>query len=61
VWSGRDYSLIKVLAGHEGRLMAADLTCEGQPGGMLVGTASFDKTIKLWAPEEELPDLDMVF
>ncbi|KAF8062934.1 hypothetical protein HT031_003773 [Scenedesmus sp. PABB004] len=68
LWSARDWRCLKVLSGHEGKVMAADLcpTFTGRgpparPGGVglggaweaLVGSVSYDRTIKVWAPEEE--------
>ena len=95
VWSTRDFSLLKVLAGHEGKVMGADLCpcrvdvlkansragdgaedMEGVEGGAaagggggseghgnllrqhLIGSVSYDRTIKLWQPEE-VPDLGL--
>eukprot|EP00879_Flechtneria_rotunda_P022554 GHRR01023811.1.p1 GENE.GHRR01023811.1~~GHRR01023811.1.p1 ORF type:complete len:210 (+),score=52.64 GHRR01023811.1:596-1225(+) len=78
LWSTRDWRLLKVLSGHEGKVMAADMCpsftgavantltdgdAAGQGVGLngdfeaLVGTASYDRTIKLWAPED-VPDID---
>jgi hypothetical protein len=69
LWSSRDWKLVKVLAGHEGKIMAADMCpvysgsgvssskgldgC-GLGGGYeaLVSSVSYDRTIKVWAPED---------
>lgn len=83
LWSSRSWRCLKVCAGHEGKVMAADLCPEfsgraaaasgagdadmaeaGEPqqqlpGGVgvggayaaLVGSVSYDRTIKMWAPE----------
>lgn len=81
LWSTRDWSLLKVLAGHEGKVMAADIAPRPVNGdqqqqqdgdtGMadaegngdlgaglqhLIGSAGYDRTVKLWAPQET-PDL----
>lgn len=70
LWSSRDWKLLKVLAGHEGKIMAADLcpvwSGAGEGSGhsvglggqfdMLVGSVSYDRTIKVWAPED-VPDV----
>ncbi|GBF89870.1 U4,U6 small nuclear ribonucleoprotein [Raphidocelis subcapitata] len=97
VWSTRDWTLLKVLAGHEGKVMAADVApqpldsatrraalaaaargggCggddeemrdadgdadgEGANGkadlGHLIGSAGYDRTVKLWAPQD-MPDI----
>jgi U4/U6 small nuclear ribonucleoprotein PRP4 len=37
-----------VLAGHEGKVMCADVS----PSGGHVATVSYDRTLKLWAPED---------
>ncbi|KAF6260005.1 WD40-repeat-containing domain protein [Scenedesmus sp. NREL 46B-D3] len=71
LWSSRDWKLLKVLAGHEGKIMAADMCpvysgsglsassggC-GLGGGYeaLVSSVSYDRTIKVWAPED-VPDV----
>lgn len=54
VWSSRDYSLLKVLAGHESKVMAADIS--PIPGAHVMCSASYDRTIKLWAPEDITDD-----
>jgi U4/U6 small nuclear ribonucleoprotein PRP4 len=76
LWSSKDWKLLKVLAGHEGKIMAADMcpvysgsngSSEGfssRPGGCglgggyeaLVSSVSYDRTIKVWAPED-VPDV----
>jgi hypothetical protein len=99
VWSTRDFSLLRVLPGHEGKVMGADLcpcpaevlksssrgtagagqqegdgvedmevegeaAADGRNGDgsllsqHLVGSVSYDRTIKLWQPEE-VPDLGL--
>jgi U4/U6 small nuclear ribonucleoprotein PRP4 len=77
LWSSRDWKLLKTLAGHEGKIMAADMcpvysgsglssngdggrglgAC-GLGGGYeaLVCSVSYDRTIKVWAPED-VPDV----
>uniref|UniRef100_A0A383VFX1 Uncharacterized protein n=1 Tax=Tetradesmus obliquus TaxID=3088 RepID=A0A383VFX1_TETOB len=69
LWSSRDWKLLKVLAGHEGKIMSADMCpvfrgggsgVSGGSGGCglgggyeaLVASVSYDRTIKVWAPEE---------
>jgi len=49
LWSCRDWSLLKQLAGHEGKVMSADIT----PDEMHLVTASYDRTFKLWADSRE--------
>jgi WD40 repeat protein len=78
-WSSRDWSLLKVLAGHEGKVMAADVAPRAAAGGgggggggdvsmedadgsggsgggggleCLVASAGYDRTVKLWAPQD---------
>ncbi len=46
VWSGKDFSLAKTLAGHEGKIMCVDVAPDHT-----IASASYDRTIKLWAPE----------
>lgn len=65
IWSTRDWKCLKVLSGHEGKIMAVDMcptwTGVGSHGVQgvgygagfeaLVGSVSYDRTLKLWAPE----------
>jgi U4/U6 small nuclear ribonucleoprotein PRP4 len=86
-WSSRDWSLLKVLSGHEGKVMAADIAPAAGGGGgaqqrrgsadvsmedaggdgagsgggggageELIASAGYDRTVKLWAPQDT-PDL----
>ena len=48
LWSARNFSLIKTLAGHEGKVMCIDASPDGSH---LLASVSYDRTIKLWAPE----------
>ncbi|GBG67594.1 hypothetical protein CBR_g723 [Chara braunii] len=61
IWSARDFRPIKTLAAHEGKIMGVDVVADGQ----YISTVSFDRTIKLWAPEKppeaEREDDDMLF
>lgn len=54
VWSAKDFSLVKTLAGHEGKVMCVDSS--PRPGSHQLASVAYDRTIKLWAPDE-LPDL----
>eukprot|EP00195_Chlamydomonas_chlamydogama_P009404 CAMPEP_0202890186 /NCGR_PEP_ID=MMETSP1392-20130828/686_1 /ASSEMBLY_ACC=CAM_ASM_000868 /TAXON_ID=225041 /ORGANISM="Chlamydomonas chlamydogama, Strain SAG 11-48b" /LENGTH=463 /DNA_ID=CAMNT_0049573717 /DNA_START=97 /DNA_END=1488 /DNA_ORIENTATION=- len=54
IWSAQNFSLLKTLAGHEGKVMCVDAT----PTGHLLASVSYDRTIKMWAPEE-IPELMM--
>uniref|UniRef100_A0A7S0IV16 Pre-mRNA processing factor 4 (PRP4)-like domain-containing protein n=1 Tax=Calcidiscus leptoporus TaxID=127549 RepID=A0A7S0IV16_9EUKA len=44
LWSMRDFSLMKTMEGHEGRVMCADVSDDGQ----YFATAAMDHTWKLW-------------
>lgn len=67
LWCVHDWRCVRVLSGHEGKVMAADLSpawggCGSSSGsdaeaGLLVGSASYDRTVKVWAPEDEAPAL----
>ncbi|KAH0924680.1 hypothetical protein HID58_016936 [Brassica napus] len=52
IWSGRDFSLVKSLAGHESKVASLDITADSS----CIATVSHDRTIKLWtsnSKEEE--------
>ncbi|CAM9864329.1 unnamed protein product [Scytosiphon promiscuus] len=49
VWSTRDWSLQRVLSGHEGKVTGCDVT----PNERKVVTCSFDRTVKVWAHQDE--------
>lgn len=52
----KDYSLIKVLAGHEGKIMDADVSSDGSSR---IATVGYDRTLKYWGPEPEETDVVM--
>ncbi|XP_018478151.1 U4/U6 small nuclear ribonucleoprotein PRP4-like protein isoform X1 [Raphanus sativus] len=55
IWSGRDFSLVKSLAGHESKVASLDITADSS----CIATVSHDRTIKLWTSssnEEEEDD-----
>ncbi len=52
VWSGKTFACLKTLAGHEGKIMCVDVTPDGSN---LLASVSYDRTVKMWAPEEEAP------
>lgn len=56
LWSAKDFSLVKTLAGHEGKVMCVDVAPNATHA---LASVSYDRTIKLWAPEE-LPELNMM-
>lgn len=49
VWRARDNHLLSTLRGHEGRVSACDWT----PDCTRIVTCSFDRTVKVWAHEDE--------
>jgi U4/U6 small nuclear ribonucleoprotein PRP4 len=58
VWSARDHTLVRTLAGHEGRILGLDAVSAGMeaggaggPGSVTLASVSYDRTLKLWAPE----------
>jgi WD40 repeat protein len=44
LWSMRDFSLLKTMEGHEGRVMCGDISDDGK----YFATAAMDRTWKLW-------------
>ena len=48
LWAGSDFKLTNTLAGHEGKVMGADISPDGSG---LIASVGYDRTIKLWAPE----------
>jgi U4/U6 small nuclear ribonucleoprotein PRP4 len=47
LWSASDFKLIKTLAGHEGKIMGADISPDGSG---LISTVGYERTVKLWGP-----------
>lgn len=47
LWSSSDFRLIKTLAGHEGKVMGADISPDGSG---LIATVGYERTIKFWGP-----------
>ena len=45
IWSARDYSLVKVLTGHEGKIMCGDVSTDDE---IRIVTVGFDRTLKFW-------------
>eukprot|EP00884_Botryococcus_braunii_P020976 jgi/Botrbrau1/7562/Bobra.0159s0012.1 len=57
LWSARDFRPLRVLSGHEGKVMNGDVCPDGSG---LVATVGYDRTLKLWAPlENEFDSMDM--
>ena len=58
LWSSRDHVLLQTMAGHEGKVMGADICPDGTG---TVATVSYDRTVKFWAPDmyEEPVDDDL--
>ena len=52
LWSSSTFKLIKTLAGHEGKVMGADISPDGSG---LIATVSYDRTLKLWGPSGSDP------
>ena len=50
LWDTSTRLAIRTLAGHENKVMCADVVCPAD-GGVLVATASFDRVWKLWKEE----------
>lgn len=50
VWSAYDYKLIRVLQGHENKVMGVDIHPDSSLN--LVATVSYDKTLKFWRPSD---------
>eukprot|EP01102_Stenamoeba_stenopodia_P015127 TRINITY_DN5120_c0_g1_i1.p1 TRINITY_DN5120_c0_g1~~TRINITY_DN5120_c0_g1_i1.p1 ORF type:complete len:532 (+),score=123.89 TRINITY_DN5120_c0_g1_i1:167-1762(+) len=50
IWSGKDWSLLKSLAGHEAKVMDVDISRDGES----IVSSSFDRTWKLWRPTSKL-------
>ena len=48
VWSNKTWQPLKTLSGHDGKIMSLDIS----PDSKFIATASYDRTFKLWAPEE---------
>ena len=49
LWSARDYSLLKVMEGHEGKIMGGDVSDDGR----YLATSAMDRTWKLWGCRDE--------
>lgn len=47
IWSNKTWQPLKVLLGHDGKVMCVDVS----PDHKYIATTSYDRTFKLWAPE----------
>lgn len=47
IWSNPEWTPIRNLSGHDGKIMGADISQNGK----YLATSSFDRTFKLWTPE----------
>ncbi len=58
LWSSKDYSLMATMAGHEGKVMGADICPDGSG---TIATVSYDRAVKFWAPDtyEEPVDVEL--
>ena len=48
IWCGKKFRLTKTLAGHEGKVMCSDVSRTND----LIATGGYDRTLKLWSPDE---------
>merc|ERR1719223_1475205 len=51
IWSTTDWRVVKVLVGHEGRVMGADHMPAGINGHHYIGSVAFDRTLKFWSTQ----------
>lgn len=51
IWSTTDWKVVKVLIGHEGRVMGADHIPVSYNGHHYVGSVAFDRTLKFWSTQ----------
>ena len=49
IWSGKTFACLKTLAGHEGKIMCVDVAPDGSN---MLASVSYDRTMKMWAPDE---------
>ena len=47
IWASKTWQPLKTLAGHDGKVMAIDVS----PDGTYIASSSYDRTFKLWTPE----------
>mmetsp|Transcript_32728 Transcript_32728/g.97399 ORF Transcript_32728/g.97399 Transcript_32728/m.97399 type:complete len:510 (-) Transcript_32728:214-1743(-) len=51
IWSTTDWRNVKVLIGHEGRVMGADHIPGSVSGHHYIGSVAFDRTLKFWSTQ----------
>eukprot|EP00747_Dinoflagellata_sp_TGD_P187248 gnl/TRDRNA2_/TRDRNA2_44803_c0_seq1.p1 gnl/TRDRNA2_/TRDRNA2_44803_c0~~gnl/TRDRNA2_/TRDRNA2_44803_c0_seq1.p1 ORF type:complete len:496 (+),score=98.38 gnl/TRDRNA2_/TRDRNA2_44803_c0_seq1:86-1573(+) len=51
LWSTTDWRVVKVLIGHEARIMGADHIPTSLNGHHYVGSVAFDRTLKFWSSQ----------
>lgn len=53
IWSATTFQRMATLTGHESRVMGGDIAPDGSH---TIASVSYDKTVKLYAPDEIVPD-----
>mmetsp|Transcript_31262 Transcript_31262/g.57206 ORF Transcript_31262/g.57206 Transcript_31262/m.57206 type:complete len:479 (-) Transcript_31262:70-1506(-) len=51
LWNTTDWRVVKVLIGHEGRVMGADHIPSSLNGHHYVGSVAYDRTLKFWSTQ----------
>jgi U4/U6 small nuclear ribonucleoprotein PRP4 len=51
LWNTVDWKVVKVLIGHEGRVMGADHVPATASGHHQIGSVAFDRTLKFWSTQ----------
>jgi len=51
IWNTVDWKVVKVLIGHEGRVMGADHMPASVGGHHYIGSVAFDRTLKFWSTQ----------
>jgi U4/U6 small nuclear ribonucleoprotein PRP4 len=49
IWSGNDGKLLRVLEGHENKVMGVDVSPD--PNSEIIATVGYDRALKLWRPD----------
>ena len=50
IWGTRDWRILRILSGHDGKVMSADFSPIDEKHIVSVG---YDRTVKLWAHKDE--------